>query len=110
MLVNFSGSDWCAPCMRLRKEIFETDSFTNFAGANLVLVNADFPRSSKNKLSKEQVKLNEALADKYNPNGTFPFTILMTAEGKILKEWEGFPNVKPEIFIDQIKKYSDARN
>ncbi len=110
ILVNFSGSDWCAPCMRLRKEIFETESFTAFADSSLVLINADFPRSSKNKLSKEQVKRNEALADKYNSKGTFPLTILLTAEGKIVKEWEGFPGIQPEVFVQQIKRYSDASN
>ena len=110
ILVNFSGSDWCLPCMRLRKEIFETTNFKNFAESNFVLVNADFPRSSKNKLSKEQVKLNEVLADKYNPKGVFPLTILMTPDGKVLNEWEGFPEVTPEVFVQQLKKYNDARN
>ena len=110
ILVNFSGSDWCLPCMCLRKEIFETTWFKNFAELNLILVDADFPRNSKNKLSKEQVKLNEALADKYNLKGVFPLTILMTSDGKILNEWEGFPDVTPEVFVQQLKKYNDARN
>lgn len=110
IVLNFSGSDWCIPCMRTRKEIFETAVFTNFADANLVLVNADFPRNSKNKLSKDQVKLNEALADKYNATGIFPLTILMTSAGKILKQWQGFPDLKPEEFIQQIKTYSYALN
>ncbi len=110
MILNFSGSDWCIPCMRTRKEIFETACFTKFSGSNLVLINADFPRNNKNKLSKEQSDLNEALADKYNAKGIFPLTILISADGKILKEWEGFPGVSPEVFVEQIKKYTDARN
>jgi len=27
ILINFSGSDWCGPCIRLRKEILESESF-----------------------------------------------------------------------------------
>src|SRR5438270_13576456 len=73
ILINFSGSDWCGPCIRLRKEILESDTFENFASDHLVLVRADFPRQKKNQLSKEQTKLNEALADKYNADGKFPF-------------------------------------
>src|ERR1700754_3454643 len=77
ILINFSGSDWCGPCIRLRKEILESDAFVNYASDHLVLVRADFPRQKKNQLSKEQTKLNEALADKYNADGKFPYTLLV---------------------------------
>src|ERR1700740_339991 len=72
ILINFSGSDWCGPCIRLRKEILGSADFENYATEHLVLVRADFPRQKKNQLPKEQVKLNEALADQYNPEGKFP--------------------------------------
>src|SRR5438309_5907156 len=66
ILLNFSGSDWCIPCIRLHKEVFESAAFEKYAGEHLVLVNADFPRLKKNQLSKEQTKQNAALAEKYN--------------------------------------------
>jgi len=103
ILLNFSGSDWCLPCIKMKKEIYESDSFKKYAENNLVLVNADFPRK-KNVLSKEQVKLNEALADQYNKEGKFPLSILMTEDGKILKQWEGCPNASPEEFVSQLTK------
>ena len=65
ILLNFSGSDWCGPCIRLHKEIFESEPFQKFAETNLVLVNADFPRLKKNQLSSSQQKINDAIADKY---------------------------------------------
>ena len=108
ILLNFSGSDWCGPCIRLRKEVFETRVFENFADSNLVLVNADFPRSKKSQLNKAQVKHNESLADRYDPMGRFPLTLLLNAEGKILKTWEGFPNTKPAEFIAELKRVCDA--
>src|ERR1700710_1034786 len=80
ILLNFSGSDWCGPCIRMKKEVFNSDTFENFASSNLVLLNADFPRSNKNKLTKEQVSRNEALAEKYNSKGKFPFTLLLDGE------------------------------
>lgn len=98
ILINFSGSDWCGPCIRLRKEILETTHFEDFASQRLVLVRADFPRQKKNQLSKEQVKKNEALADIYNPDGKFPYTLLVDEQGKVLKSWDGFPNETPEQF------------
>ncbi|UEG49914.1 thioredoxin family protein [Ferruginibacter lapsinanis] len=108
IVLNFSGSDWCGPCIRMKREIFGSDEFNAFAVDNLVLVNADFPRNKKNKLAKAQVKLNEALADKYNPEGKFPFTLLLDAEGKVVKKWDGFPNVKPEDFVASIKAVINA--
>src|ERR1700710_666168 len=92
ILINFSGSDWCGPCIRLRKEILGSADFESYAAEHLVLVRADFPRQKKNQLPKEQVKLNEALADQYNPEGKFPYTLLVDENGKVLHAGGGFPN------------------
>src|SRR3954466_1032087 len=81
IFLNFSGSDWCGPCIRLHKEIFDSEAFTKYADEKLVLVNADFPRLKKNMLSKDQQKQNDALADKYNNDGAFPLTLLLDADG-----------------------------
>jgi len=91
ILLNFSGSDWCGPCIRLHKEIFESDTFAAFAENNLVMVNADFPRQKKNQLSKIQQQQNDKLADKYNAAGNFPYTLLLNADGDIVRSWDGFP-------------------
>lgn len=109
ILLNFSGSDWCGPCIRLKTEVFQSGEFESFADSNLVLLNADFPRSNKHKLSKEQVKQNEALAEKYNPRGKFPFTVLLSAEGKVLKEWDGLPTGGSPQFVEQLKSLNDTR-
>ena len=108
ILLNFSGSDWCGPCIRLRKEIFDSETFMQYAGEHLVLVNADFPRLKKNMLSKEQQKQNDALADKYNSDGAFPLTVLLDADGKVLKQWNGFPSSSAEAFTNEVKTAVDA--
>jgi len=110
ILINFSGSDWCGPCIRERKEILENDVFEKYASDHLILVRADFPRQKKNQLSKEQTKLNEALADKYNPEGKFPYTILVDENGKVVKDWDGFPNESPENFVNQIASFAGTAN
>jgi thioredoxin-related protein len=108
ILLNFSGSDWCGPCMRMRSEIFENDVFSKMADESLVLVNADFPRSKKNQLDKAIKKQNEDLADKYNPEGKFPFTLLLDADGKVLKSWDGLPQENGAQFAAQVKSICDA--
>ena len=108
VLISFSGSDWCGPCIRLHKDIFESETFLNYAQKNLVLVNAEFPRLKKHRLPEEQQKLNAALADLYNPQGHFPYTVLVDAGGKIVKAWDGYPNETPEMFLSDINAVTSA--
>ena len=103
LLLNFSGSDWCGPCIRLKKEFFETDIFKKMADSELVLVNADFPRNKKNQLSAEQQKINDDMADRYNPKGIFPYTLLLNNDGKVMGTWEGLPNESADKFIQEIE-------
>jgi thioredoxin-related protein len=108
ILVNFSGSDWCGPCMRMKTEIFENAEFTAMADTTLAMVNADFPRNKKNQLDKQITKQNEDLADKYNPEGKFPFTLLLDANGKVIKSWDGLPKENAAQFTTEVKKICNA--
>lgn len=103
ILLNFSGSDWCGPCIMLRKQILDNPDFVQMADSSLVLVNADFPRSKKDQLSPRQQSLNNAMADKYDSQGKFPYTLLLDADGKVLKAWDGYPDVKPDEFAEQVR-------
>ena len=108
ILLNFSGSDWCGPCIRMKKEIFENEAFSTMADASLVMVNADFPRRKKNQLDKIVQKQNESLADKYNPDGKFPFTLLLNADGKVIRSWDGLPGENAEQFSKLVKSICNA--
>lgn len=110
ILLNFSGSDWCGPCVRMRKEVFENPDFLSLAGEHLVLVNADFPRSKKHQLSKEQQAINDKTADIYNPTGIFPLTILLRPDGSVVKKWEGFRDTGPDEFIADLKEVLFSEN
>ena len=103
VLLYFSGSDWCAPCIKFKKFIVNTEEFKNFATENLALYNADFPRQSKNKLAKEIEKENEALAEKYNSKGQFPLILLLDENGNIVKKWEEYPKETVQEFIEKLK-------
>ena len=111
ILLNFSGSDWCGPCMRMHTEIFGSEVFKTMAEQQLVMVNADFPRKKKNQLPAAQQTLNEKLADQYNPKGKFPFTVLLDENGKVLKTWEGYPEETPEAFTLEVRNtiYTDSK-
>jgi len=102
-LLNFSGSDWCGPCIRMRKEIFESPVFKQMADTELILVNADFPRNKRNQPSAAQQKINDEMADKYNAQGKFPYTLLLDYGGKILQTWEGLPEETAESFTIEVR-------
>lgn len=105
ILLNFAGSDWCAPCIKMTRDIFEQETFANFAENNLLLVRADFPRLKKNQLEPKQKTHNEKLAETYNPKGKFPLTLLLDVDGKILKSWDGYAGESPQDFVKEIEEY-----
>ena len=109
ILLNFSGSDWCVPCIGFRQEFLDTNAFMDFAKGNLVLVNADFPRKKKNSGTSEQVKNNEILAEKYNPNGIFPLTLLIDSDGKVVQTWQGKPKVSVEKWVEELQTICQSR-
>lgn len=102
ILLNFSGSDWCGPCIRMHREIFDSPAFASLAEKKLVLLNADFPRLKKNQLAKEQQQQNDQMAEKYNQKGDFPLTVLLRADGSVVKSWEGYPKMTTDEFIADV--------
>ena len=108
ILLNFSGSDWCGPCIRMHKEIFESIPFTSYSNDHLILLKADFPRLKKNQLPSDQQSKNDQLAEAFNKEGKFPMTVLLSADGKVLKKWEGFPTASADAFTNQVKVIVDA--
>lgn len=110
ILLNFSGSDWCGPCIRMHKEIFETESFSTFASNQLVMVNADFPRQKKNQLTRSQQQQNEQLAERYDVAGHFPYTVLLSPDGNIVKAWDGLPHQGITAFVAELKQAMQPHN
>jgi hypothetical protein len=103
ILLSFSGSDWCGPCIRMHNEIFGSQVFEQMADTELVLVQADFPRMRKNQLPSAQQQLNNAAADRYNSQGKFPYTRLLDDHGKVLRVWDGLPDTSPEEFTVDVR-------
>lgn len=98
IVLIFSGSDWCAPCIRLDKNIWQSEAFKKESTDKWILVKANFPRKKANQLSEEQEAHNRNLAEKYNVEGSFPLVVLLDKEGKVLGKM-GFKNVAPEEYI-----------
>jgi thiol:disulfide interchange protein len=47
VMLDFTGSDWCIWCTRLKDEVFDTAEFKAWADKNVILVELDFPKDKK---------------------------------------------------------------
>ena len=104
IILVFQGSDWCAPCMKLEKEIWETEEFKAYAQKHYVMHKADFPRKKKNQVNSEQVAKNKELAAQYNTKGYFPFVVVLDKNGKVLGE-TGYKKMSPEEYIKHLNLF-----
>ncbi|MEM9649278.1 MAG: thioredoxin family protein [Bacteroidota bacterium] len=84
IVLVFSGSDWCGPCIRFKRSILDSDEFVEYADKHYVLFNADFPKKKKNQLPPEKLNVNKSLFETYNPKGHFPLVVVLDKEKSVL--------------------------
>lgn len=80
LLIEFTGSDWCPPCMRLWKETFSLEEFQKKVSSTHVLVVMDKPKDTS-KLTKEQWAISDAMHERFAVN-KWPTIFLADAEGR----------------------------
>lgn len=107
IVLVFQGSDWCAPCIRLDREVWATEAFSTYAEKHFVMLKADFPRRKQNALSPEQAEANARLAERYNKNGIFPMVVVLDAEGNV-KGRAGYERLSPEDYIKLLESFSHS--
>jgi len=103
LLVYFTGSDWCAPCKMLKKDLFESEEFKEVS-VDYVMLYIDIPRN-KSLLNSEQLAHNMALLPRFNKRNVFPLFAVLNAKEKKVDQFSGY-NMKGEIrhHLDFIRK------
>jgi len=102
VLMNFTGSDWCGWCIKLKKEVFDTKEFADYAKDNIVLVDVDFP--SRKPQTADLKKANEGLKSKYHAEQGFPTIIVLNSEGKEVWRQVGYMKGGPKAWIDKLNE------
>lgn len=100
LIIYFSGSDWCKPCIKLKAEILLSPEFAVYSKGFVIYI-ADFPYRSKQ--TKDLKKVNEGLAEKYNPKGIFPNLVVVNEAEKIVYQI-GYKDNKPAEFIAEMRR------
>ena len=98
VMMVFSGSDWCLPCITLARNVLQKKSFIAEASRKYVLFNADFPKNSK--LGQKLEAQTTSLAGRYRVY-SFPTVIVIDADsGRILAKETGFaPGMTARQFL-----------
>jgi len=104
VLYVFTGSDWCADCRRLEKNILSDSIFLKTMESNNIEIEIiDFPQ--RKKLTPEVEKHNKSIAEIYNFEGIFPTLILSQSEEKyeVLKYKNQLAPKFSELIVEKLK-------
>jgi len=97
ILADFTGSDWCPWCVKLKREVFHTPEFEAWAEKNVVLLMVDFPRDKKQ--PEEVKKRNRELARKYGVRG-LPTVLFLDGEGREIGR-TGYVRGGPAVWLKE---------
>ena len=101
VMMNFTGSDWCGWCKKLKADVFSKEDFGEYAAKNLVLVELDFP--ARIKQSDELKKANAALKKEYAVRG-YPTIVVLNSEGDEVWKQVGYLKGGPSAFIAKLEE------
>lgn len=107
LLLDFTGSDWCAWCIRLNREVFSRDEFIKYAPQNFILVELDFPRG-KSDQSPATRKQNDQLQDTFAVEG-FPTIVLADSQGRAYAK-TGYEPGGPSAYIRHLEGLRETRS
>jgi thiol:disulfide interchange protein len=96
VLVEFTGSDWCAPCKMMHENVFSKKDFIAAAAKNFILVEIDMPKGDKAVAEK-----NQALVEKYKIGG-FPTLLLLDSAGKEYGRFYATEHPKTEDLLKRL--------
>ena len=101
VLLDFTGSDWCPPCMKLKKDVFSSKEFLEFAKKNLILVELDFPQDKPQ--TPDLKRTNQELSEKFKIEG-YPTIIVLNSEGKEINRTVGYGGESAKDYVAKLEK------
>ena len=100
ILADFTGSDWCHWCVKLKEDVFETESFKAWADENVVLLELDYPKRGMQ--SPEIKAQNTELAQRYGIQ-SYPTVLLLSGSGDVIGKLGYLDN--PESWISAAESH-----
>ncbi|MBE6435918.1 MAG: DUF255 domain-containing protein [Akkermansiaceae bacterium] len=94
VLVDFTGSDWCSACIKLRKTVLDAADFRQYAAEHFVFMEVDLPQ--RKSFDPKLRARNEALAKQYHVAG-YPSVLVLNPQGEVVGGFEGAITQKEAI-------------
>jgi protein disulfide-isomerase len=108
VLIDFNGSDWCGPCIEMKKVVFSAPAFATYASKNLILLDIDYPQQKK--LPDALKKQNDILAKQYGiERSGYPTVVLLDPNGKKLGQLEGYGGETSADIIAWVEKLKKGK-
>ncbi len=104
ILMYFTGSDWCMPCIMLKEDFFESEKFKDYKDS-FVFVKVDIPRN-QDLLTEKQIEHNYSLLEKYNTSKVFPLITILSSKGDVLEKVSGYNAMRdPSNYFELLDKF-----
>ncbi len=105
IIMYFNGSDWCAPCKKLKEDFFNNEKLNKYK-SSFIFHMVDIPRN-QDLLTEEQMKQNYSLLKTYNKNKSFPMMIVLSSDGKIFDKISGYSALRdPRFHFELLEMFS----
>jgi thiol-disulfide isomerase/thioredoxin len=106
LLVEFTGSDWCPPCIRLENEVLSQPAFLQQAGQSFHLVKLDFPQNQF-LVPAKQMEKNQEWMKKLGVDG-FPTIVLLDSQARPFG-FMGYTAGGPPAFLELLQQRLAAK-
>lgn len=100
ILMEFTGSDWCPPCISLHKNVLSKEEWAKRTPEHFILLKLDSPRD-KTKVTEAEQKQYRELSTRYGVRGV-PTIILADHEGKPYAVKVGYGGTEAKAYIDSL--------
>lgn len=107
LFMEFTGSDWCPPCINFKKKVLDSDVFKTGAPESYILLKLDNPRD-KSKQTPEEIEQYKKLSAEYKISGV-PTVILADAQGKPFVKMVGYGGQEADVYVKELVAKKDIR-
>lgn len=104
VMVEFTGSDWCPPCIMMEKKVFSKPEFSTKASEKYILVKIDIPKGDK-----ELSKKNQKVLKKYKVRGV-PTVVLFDQDGKEFDRFTAAQYPEVEKFLAHLNEALEKKD
>lgn len=93
----FTGKKWCGWCKKLVAQVLSKPEFAKYANENYIMLELDFPRRDRSKITPEMVQLSRQFGVKGYP------TVLLLDHKKNLLGRTGYKPMTPAQYIQHLE-------